>query len=913
MSFTVVEREIAGRQFRFESGKVARQAAGACWLRQEDNIVLAAAVSAAPRPGLDFFPLTVDYREKRAAAGKFPGGFKKREGPPTVKETLVMRLIDRPVRPLWPEGFIEDIQVQALALSSDRVHDCDVLAINAASAALHLSDLPFQGPFGAVRVGRVEGKWLINPSTTELETSDINLVVAGTREAIIMVEAGASEVPEADMLAALEHGHGVIKTLCEMQDELRAGNGAPKREWRKAEKADPHAALKATILGKYADDIRRLLLTKGKHERSAAVKARRDEIIARQVPDPEAEGAAEATLAIKGAWQDLKDATMRRMIMDGERVDGRRMDEVRPIEIEIDVLPRAHGSCLFTRGETQALVTITLGTTDDEQMVDGVLEEYKERFMLHYSFPPFSVNEVKPIRGPGRREIGHGMLAQRALEAVFPSQEEFPYTVRVNSDITESNGSSSMASICAGCMGMMAAGVPVKTPVAGVAMGLVMENGRHQILTDILGDEDHYGDMDFKVGGSRTGITALQMDIKVGGLTTQILADALEQARKARIHVLDQMARVLDKPRAELSPHAPRVEQCWIDPEKIGLLIGPGGSHIRALQEETGCQVEVDDDGHVFIYAPTGPQAKAGLDRVKLIGMKPELGAIYTAKVTSVKDFGCFVELAPGTEALCHVSELAEEYVDRVEDIVSRGDTVRVKVILVDETGRIKVSRRAVLREEREKGGHGPAGGGGEGGRQPGARPIDAGRDPRGGPPPEGNGHGPDAEEPVYDEGAPQGDEAAGEGEYPEGEGAPGEFAPEEAPAEEGAVSYGAQRGAGDRGPAGPGGYGGGGGERGPRGYGGDRGGPGGDRPGYGGDRSGPGGDRPGYGGDRGGPRGDRPGYGGDRGGYGGSRGGGGRGYGDRGPDRGGPGGPGGGGPGGDPRRRRGGRGRGGR
>lgn len=692
-----VEKNIGGKKLVIRTGHMARQAAGAVTVQYGDTMILAAAGTADPRPGLDFFPLTMDYRERTAAAGKFPGGFIKREGRPTQKEILTMRLMDRPIRPLFPDGFRDEVQIQAMVLAADQENDPDILALIGASAALHISKIPFMGPVGAVRVGRVDEEFVLNPSLAELTESSIDLVVAGTSESVTMVEAGANQVPETVMLDAIRFGHEAIREIAELIDELRDLAGVEKLEFT-APQVDAELA---ELAGSFHDDFLAAQKVTGKHDRKAAldeVKERAMTELAERFEDPaELEVASKA---LKSLLADQIKKTERELILSGRRIDGRRHDEIRDISIEVGLIPRVHGSALFTRGETQALVIATLGTSMDEQRVDGLTEEYTKKFMLDYNFPPFCVGEVRPIRGPSRREIGHGALAERSVKPVLPHPDKFPYTVRLISDVLESNGSSSMATVCGGTLALMDAGVSIRQPVGGIAMGLIKDGDDIAILSDILGNEDHHGDMDFKVAGTQHGITGLQMDIKTAGISDEIMERALEQARQGRLHILREMLACLGRPRQEISEHAPRLLQIRINPDKIGLVIGPGGKQVKKIQEETGAKVEiVDDSGLIQVASVNEASALAAIDRIKAITEDVEIGKIYEGRVVSVKDFGAFVEVLPGQEGLLHISELADGFVDRVTDVVQVGDIVKVKVLTVDDQGRIKLSRKALDEE----------------------------------------------------------------------------------------------------------------------------------------------------------------------------------------------------------------------
>ncbi len=678
-----------------ETGRMAKQADGAVIIRFGDTVVLATACGQKePRPGVDFLPLTVDYRENNYAAGKIPGGFFKREGRPNEKEVLTSRMIDRPLRPLFPDGYRCETQVVGMLLSADLENDADTLAITGASTALYISDIPFDSPIAAVRVGFWDGAPVVNPTTAETRgKSRLNLLVAGTEDAIVMVESGAQELSEADMVAALSAGHAVIKQLVGLQKQLRAAVGKPKRPFAKPE-IDP--ALVGEVESALAQPYLDALRTPGKLESYARVKAIKDAYAA-SIPEDQA---AKKT-ALPAIVDGLREKILRHEILsNNRRLDGRRFDEIRNITSEVSVLPRTHGSALFTRGETQALVTVTLGTSEDVQIIDTVQEpESKKRFMLHYNFPPFSVGEVKFLRGPGRREIGHGALAERALREMLPNEEEFPYAVRIVSDILESNGSSSMASICGGTLALLDAGVPLKSPVAGVAMGLVKEGERYAVLSDIAGEEDHYGDMDFKVAGTREGITALQMDIKIGGITPEIMARALEQARVGRLHILDKMAEALSAPRAAISAYAPRILTIRIPVDKIRDVIGPGGKMIRSIVERTGCKIDIEDDGRVSIASVDEAAARKAIAIIEELTATPEINKTYLGKVVRITDFGAFVEILPGTDGLLHVSEVALHRVNDVRDEVKEGDQILVKVLSIDPSGKIRLSRRALLAE----------------------------------------------------------------------------------------------------------------------------------------------------------------------------------------------------------------------
>ncbi len=690
-----VERQIGSGIFSIETGVLAKQAAGSCLVQFGETVVLCATAVGPPRDGIDFFPLTCDYRERYAAAGKFPGGFIKREGRPTVKETLTARLVDRPIRPLFPKWFHDEVQIQCFVLASDRQNDADVLAMTGAAASLALSPLPFQGPLASVRLGQVDGQFIPFPTQDELEVSDLDLIVSGTPAAILMIEGFAREMPEDRMLEAVLHAHGYIRQLCDLQTELATRAEVVKKQYE----IPPQDNLYEILSSRYYNEFRTVKQTAGKHARAEAVERLKARALGEVIPDPGAEGAIRP-LALDSAWHELEERVVRDLILAGTRSDGRTSKQLRHIECAVDVLPRVHGSAVFQRGETQALINVTLGTPRDEQRVDGIIEEYSKKFMLDYNFPSFSVGEVRPIRGPGRREIGHGALAERSVKPVLPDPEVFPYTIRIISDILESNGSSSMASVCGATLGLMAAGVPITNPVAGISVGLVKEDdGRWVLLTDIIGDEDHFGDMDFKIAGTQRGVTGIQLDLKINGISEEIIRATLAQSREARVEILRTMLSTIRRPKDDISDYAPRLLRTHIDPEKIGMLIGPGGKTIRGIQETTGATIEVDDDGTVTIASADAESAKAALKRVEALTETVQVGKIYEGRVTSVKDFGAFVEILPGKDGLCHISELAEEYVASVHDICKVGDEMPVKVISIDEQDRVKLSRKLALRE----------------------------------------------------------------------------------------------------------------------------------------------------------------------------------------------------------------------
>ncbi|MEW6742859.1 MAG: polyribonucleotide nucleotidyltransferase [Planctomycetota bacterium] len=702
-----VERVIGGIPLTISTGLMAKQADGACVVTYGGTMVLVAAQSATLARDVDFFPLTVEYREKVGAAGKIPGGFIKREGRPSQKEILTMRVIDRTMRPLFPEGFRDEVQIFATVVSADPYYDPDALAMVGAGAALHLSRIPFWGAAAGVRVGLVDGQYVVNPTHEQLETSRLDLIVAGHRDAVTMVEAAATDVSEEEMLGAIEVGHQAVKEIADMIDELRSLCGVPKMELPRPE---PIEELVSELRREYGQRIIEAMLVQGKHAKAQALSAVTDEIMTTRLAglcedDPERQG-REKTL--RNALSEVLAAEERAYILQHRRrTDLRGPEDIRPISIEVGLLPRCHGSALFTRGETQALVSATLGTAIDAQRVDGLRDQYVKRFMLDYNFPPFCVGEVRPVRGPGRREIGHGSLAERAITSVLPPQEEFAYTIRVVSDILESNGSSSMATVCGAVLALFDAGVRLRRAVAGIAMGLVREGAEVCILSDIQGSEDHHGDMDFKVAGTAEGITALQMDIKATGVSAEVMRQALDQARSGRLHILEQMSLVMPGPREHLSPYAPRLLRIVIPVDKIGVLIGPGGRTIKALQEKTGATIEVEDDGTVMISGKSDASVEEALTIVEGLTSEVELDKVYEGTVVSLKEFGAFIEILPGQEGLLHVSELGPGFVRHVEDVLNVGDRVKVRVINIDPSGRVKLSRRGLEPEPGEEGSEG--------------------------------------------------------------------------------------------------------------------------------------------------------------------------------------------------------------
>ncbi|HUF13566.1 MAG TPA: polyribonucleotide nucleotidyltransferase [Longimicrobiales bacterium] len=693
---TRVEKTFAGRQLILETGRMAKLAHGSCYLQYGETAVLVTAVMQERPTHLPFFPLTVEYREKTYAAGKFPGGFIKREGRPSDKEILSARQIDRPIRPLFPDGFMYETQIIVNVLSADQENDADLLGLLGASAALNMSKIPFAAPVAAVRIGRIQGQWVLNPTFQQLEYSDLDVVVAGTESAILMVEGGAIEVSEEEISEGLQVAHKGIQELVAIQKELVSQVSVPKAEWK------PILEIRADVRGRVDElataRVGEALNLKDKAERNQAIAALRDDVLLTL-----ADEFPEDAVAITDVLRSKEKQVMRRQVLErGERIDGRGLDDIRPISCEVGVLPRPHGSALFTRGQTQALAVVTLGTSADEQRVDSVdtTGESSKSFMLHYNFPPFSTGEAKPIRGTGRREIGHGALAERAIQPLLPAFDEFPYTIRVVSEVLESNGSSSMASVCGASLSLMDAGVPVRAACAGVAMGLIKEGDKVAVLTDILGVEDALGDMDFKVAGTRTGITAIQMDIKIEGMTLEIIREALQRAKKGRLHILDVMEKTMAEPRTELSKYAPRIITIQINPSKIGEVIGPKGKTIRSIQEETGSQISVDDTGLVTIASPGGEGGERARAMIAAITTEPEIGRIYEGVVKNTTTFGAFVEIMPGTEGLVHISELQDGRTEKTEDVVKVGDLTRVKLLSIDEKGRMRLSRKAAMAEQ---------------------------------------------------------------------------------------------------------------------------------------------------------------------------------------------------------------------
>lgn len=702
----VVEVEIAGRTLRLETGRVAKQADGSIWASYGDTVVLATAVAAqTAKPGIDFLPLTVDYQEKAYAAGKIPGGYFKREGRPAEKEVLTSRLIDRPLRPLFPEGFYFETQVIASVLSADKTGSSDVIGITAASAALAVSNIPFNGPVAGVKIGCIKGQLVVNPDLETMEQSDLHLVVAGTADAVMMVEAGANELSEQVMLQALELAHSEIKKIVQKINELAKKVGSVKREIVQ-ESIEP--SLQAEIKALVAQPIRDAIMIANKTARQE----RLDQILSEAIRKLQKPEDSSRERHVKIVFHQLEYTEVRKMILEKQsRADGRGPSDIRPISCEVGALPRAHGSAIFTRGETQSLAVVTLGTTDDEQRIDALEGEYTRTFMLHYNFPPFSVGEARPLRSPGRREVGHGALAERALKPVIPNKDVFPYTLRIVSEILESNGSSSMATVCGGTLAMMDAGVPIKEPVAGIAMGLIKEGEDVIILSDILGLEDHLGDMDFKVCGTKNGVTALQMDIKIGGITTTLMRQALEQARSGRLHILNCMASALEGPRTDLSPFAPRIHTLKVKQDKIRDIIGQGGKTIRGIQADCGVKISVEDSGIVTIASSDGASLQKAKDIINRLTEEVEVGKVYVGTVRKIMDFGAFVEVLPGTDGLVHISQLAHHRVKSVSDEVAEGDQIQVKVLEIDKQGKIRLSRKETLPAPAASGAPDPAGG----------------------------------------------------------------------------------------------------------------------------------------------------------------------------------------------------------
>ncbi len=684
---------IAGKEITIETGKLAMQAGGAVTVRWGDTMLLATAtMSKAPREGIDFFPLSVDYEERLYAVGRIPGSFFRREGRPAEAAILICRLTDRPIRPLFPKDLRNDVQVILTALSHDQVNDIDILGIIGASAALTISDIPWDGPVGAVRIGLIDDELVVNPTIPEMVNSRLDLRVAGTREAILMVEAGANEVPEEIVVEALKLAHEAIQPLIDLQEEMREAVGKPKREYTSFAVPKDLSERIADEIGDRLEQVMPELESRDKAERAAILDAIENEVMAAFDEDEIAPRDVSQVFT-----EVLKREVRERILNEGIRPDGRGLRDIRPISVEVGIAPRAHGSGLFTRGETQVLSIVTLGTPRDEQPLDGLYPVESKRYIHHYNFPPYSTGETRFLTGPKRREIGHGALAETALRPMIPPEDEFPYTIRVVSEVLSSNGSTSMASVCGSTLALMDAGVPIKRPVAGIAMGLIKEGDRYAILTDIQGMEDHLGDMDFKVAGTTEGITALQMDIKIKGISYQIMAEALEQAREARLFILDKMLEVIPEPRPDLSPYAPRMTILHVDPDKIGAIIGPGGKMVRHIQEETGVRIEIEDDGTVYIAATNGDSARRAQEMIEALTEEPEIGKVYVGKVVRTTDFGAFVEFLPGQDGMVHISQLADFRASRVEDVVQVGDEIMVMVTDIDADGKVRLSRQAVL------------------------------------------------------------------------------------------------------------------------------------------------------------------------------------------------------------------------
>ncbi len=700
MAVVKIERIIGGKTLTLETGLFAKQADGAVTVRLGDTLILATSVWADPRPGTDFFPLTVDYREKPSAAGKFPGGFIKREGRPTNKEILTARMIDRPIRPLFPWGYFNEVLLQIIVLSADGQNDPDVISIIGASAALSISSCPFEGPIAAVRVARVNGQFVLMPTQADLDQSDLDVLVAGTDEALNMIEVGARELPESVVIEALKVGHAaireIISAIVELQKQVGKAKIAPLNK--------PSEELTKAISTKYAKDIAAAKAINKKQERSDAVKAVKEKIKAEfAAVDAKTQKPLNDPFHIAMAISQIEEKSIREMILSGTRPDGRNYTTVRPLVGMVNLLPRVHGSGLFQRGETQVLTTVTLGTGEDEQIVDGLGDEYAKKFMLHYNFPPFSTGEVKRIMGPGRREIGHGALAERSLEPVLPPPDVFPYTVRLVCEVMESNGSSSMASVCSGTLALLDAGVPIVRPVAGISIGLIIEGDRRELITDIIGEEDHYGDMDFKVSGTSEGVTGVQLDLKIRSLPFDLVEETFVRAKTARTFILSEMAKTLATHRPQISEFAPRLLTIKVNPEKIGKIIGPGGKMIKSIVDRTGAKIDIQDDGTVFIAAVGMEAAERAREEIERLSEEVKIGRIYNGKVTSIKDFGAFIEVIPGQDGLCHISELSTQRVQTVAGEVKMGQAVRVKVIAIDDQGRIKLSRRQAILDEQPK------------------------------------------------------------------------------------------------------------------------------------------------------------------------------------------------------------------
>ena len=699
MAHHFVEREIGGRTLRIETGKLAKQAAGSVLVTYGETVVLAAVVTGRPREGVDFFPLTVDYREKTYAAGKFPGGFFKREARPTAKEILTMRMTDRPIRPMFPKGFRDEVLIQTMVLATDQENDPDIPAMIGASAALSVSQVPFEGPSASCRVGYIDEEYVLNPTYAQMDFSSMEMTLAGHMDAINMIEVGAAELPEQVVTDGVAFGHRAIVEICEMIAELQEKAGKPK-EWTPPPSTDD---LKVEIRTKYADALRKAKHVDGKLARYEAVSEVYQQAKAEYCPeDAETEPEWEWNV-VRDLVDEVEGEIISEMVIkEGRRPDGRGLLDLREITCEVDVLPRVHGSALFQRGETQAMCVITLGTGRDEQIIDGLTDEYSKKFMLHYNFPPLCVGEVRRVGATSRREIGHGNLAEKSLQYVLPTPDKFPYTIRLVSEILESNGSSSMASVCGGCLALMDAGVPIHRPIAGISIGAFEWDDDHKLVVDILGEEDHHGLMDFKVAGSQVGVTGVQVDLKGRGLEHAVIEEAFATAKEARMQILKNMLKTLPAPRKDTSASAPRILTVKIDPDKIGKVIGPGGKYIKQIEAETGATVEIEQDGSILVACRDLPGAQGAVDMIEAVTAEVKVGKIYAGRVSSVKDFGAFVEVTPGQDGLCHISELDTEYVKSVSDVVKVGDKLRVKVISIDDQGRIKLSRKAAMSEESE-------------------------------------------------------------------------------------------------------------------------------------------------------------------------------------------------------------------
>jgi polyribonucleotide nucleotidyltransferase len=692
-----VSTEIAGRTLTMTTGQLAKQASGSILLQYADTSIFIACQTGPSRPGTDFFPLTVDYRERFAAAGKFPGGFLKREGRPTQKEILTCRLTDRPIRPLFPKTFRDEVQINMNVMSSDGENDPGVWAITGGSAACMVSPIPYQGPIAAVRVGLIDDEFVLFPTVEQMKESELDLVMAGSKDSTLMIEGFGNQIPEDQMVDALLFGQETIVEICKLQEELVELAGIEPFEYDEPEE---NPWLK-TVEKEAGDKIKKAVQKNQKTERSAASKEVRTELVNKYFDEDETELEDGRTLDdLKEAFYLVHKDVCRKLTLSGKRLDGRGPEDLRQIDCEVDILPVVHGSAVFTRGETQSLATVVLGTVRDEQRVDGLFDEVAQNFYLHYNFPSFSVGECRPNRGPGRREIGHGALAERSVAPVLPKKEDFPYTIRIISDILESNGSSSMASVCSATLGLMAAGVPISQPVAGISIGVVTDGEDYTILTDIIGDEDHFGDMDFKVAGSQKGITGIQLDLKIDGINEEIIRKTLEQAKNARREILKNILTTIRRPRPELPDSAPRIISTKINPEKIGLVIGPSGKTIRAIQDSTGAQIDIVDDGTITISGPSKDVCAGALAHIEALTEEIKVGRIYNGKVSSIKDFGAFVEIAPGKDGLLHISELSDGFVKSVTDVVKIGEQIDVKVIAVDDQNRVKLSRKAVLAEK---------------------------------------------------------------------------------------------------------------------------------------------------------------------------------------------------------------------